>query len=106
MACPDFEELLNGKRPEHARNCGRCQALLEAHAEVDSVFKSAFDGIYAPPGAAAAVRAGIYPSALQWVPSPVPEFLDLIGWAAVLAVAAMVTPRFISLLRPFLAGLG
>jgi hypothetical protein len=39
-------------------------------------------------------------------PSLVPEFLDFIGWAAVLAVAAIVVPRFLPLISAVLAGLG
>jgi hypothetical protein len=57
MACPEFEDLLNGKCGTHARNCSNCSALLEAYAEIDSVFEDAFAGITAPTGMAAAVRA-------------------------------------------------
>ena len=106
MACPDFEDLLNGKGGDHAPNCRECQALLEAFAEVDSVFKSAFDGISAPAGVTEAVYARIYAAALTRRPSPVPEFLDLIGWAAVLAAVAILLPRFTSFVSSIFTGLG
>ena len=94
MACPDFEDLLNGKNGYHALNCKDCRALLAAFAEIDSVFETAFAGISAPAGMVAAVRGHLDPADLERRPSPVPEFLDLIGWAAVLAVAAILLPRF------------
>jgi hypothetical protein len=106
MACPNFEDLLNGKSRDHVLNCKDCRALLEACSEIDSVFESAFAGISAPAGMAAAVRARLSPTGLERHPSPVPEFLDLIGWAAVLAIAAILLPRFTSLLSSILAGFG
>jgi hypothetical protein len=106
MACPNFEDLLNGKSRDHALNCKDCRALLEAFAEIDSVFESAFAGIAAPAGMAAAVRVRIRHASLDRRPSPVPEFLDLIGWAAVLAAAAILLPRFTAFVGSILAGLG
>ena len=106
MACPELEDLLEGKGNDHTLHCENCRALLEAFTEVDSVFESAFTGIAAPAGMAAAVRARIHPAGFERRPSPVPEFLDLIGWAAVLATAAILLPRFTTFVSSILAGLG
>jgi hypothetical protein len=106
MACPNFEDLLNGKSGDHVLNCRDCRALLEAFTEVDSVFESAFTGISAPAGMAASVRERIRLAGFERRPSAVPEFLDLIGWAAVLATAAILLPRFTRFVSSILAGLG
>jgi hypothetical protein len=98
MACPKLEDLLSGKGGNHALDCKECKALLDAFGEVDSIFESAFARISAPAGLATAVHARISPIGFKSRLSPVPEFLDLIGWAAVLAITAMVLPRFISVL--------
>jgi hypothetical protein len=104
MACPGLEDLLSGRSGNHALYCEKCRALVEAFAEVDSTFEAAFAGISAPTGLTAAVRISLAGSARR--PSPIPEVLDLIGWAAVLAMAAIVLPRFTSVLSSILAGLG
>jgi hypothetical protein len=39
-------------------------------------------------------------------PSMLPEILDFIGWAAVLALAAVLLPRFLPLIDAALAGRG
>ena len=108
MACPELEDLLSGSFGDHVRGCERCRALLEAFAEVDSAFENAFKGISAPAGMASSVlaRARISPGDLPKRPSAVPELLDMIGWAAVLVVAAIVLPRFTTILRSVWAGLG
>ncbi len=98
MACPTLEDLLNGKSGNHVLHCQDCRALLDAFAEVDSVFESAFAGISAPVDLATAVHARISPIGHIRRPSPLPEFLDLIGWAAVLAIVAIILPRFVSAL--------
>jgi hypothetical protein len=94
MPCPKLEDLLSGKSGTHTRHCRDCKALLDTYAEVDSVFESAFSGISSPAGLSAAIYARILPIGFKLWPSPVPEFLDLIGWAAVLGIAAIVLPRF------------
>jgi len=106
MPCPDLEELLNDENNGHAVNCGKCRALLGAVARVDGILSAAFAQVSAPPGLAAAVRGRVALEVPERRPSPLPEVLDLIGWAAVLAVAAIVIPRFTSLLGSVLAGLG
>jgi hypothetical protein len=98
MACPELEDLLSGKGGNHALSCKECRALLDAYAEADSAFEAAFAGISAPSGLAAAVRMHLSSMGWERRPSPVYEILDLIGWAAVLVTAAIVLPRFTSLL--------
>jgi len=106
MACPEFEDLLREGAGGHAAGCERCRALLEALADVDATFDAAFRGVTAPAGLAAAVRARVS----REVPMPrlslLPEVLDLIGWAAVLALVALLAPRFLPLLNAALARLG
>jgi hypothetical protein len=106
MACPEFEDLLSGGNADHALHCRDCRALLDAIARVDATFDSAFADISAPPGTSSAVYARVSHRLRKRGPSPVPEVLDLIGWAAVLTTAAIVVPRFATLLSSVLAELG
>jgi hypothetical protein len=55
---------------------------------------------------AAAVRARVARELPLRRPSPLPEILDFIGWAAVLALAVVLLPRFLPLIDVALAGLG
>jgi len=106
MACPELEDLLSDRSCEHAAHCEACRALLEELTCVEATLETAFAGISAPPGLEAAVRARIAEELPRRGPSLVPEFLDFIGWAAVLAVAAIVVPRFLPIISAVLAGLG
>jgi hypothetical protein len=106
MACPTLEDLLSGKSGNHVLHCQDCRALLDALVEIDSVFESAFAGISAPADLAAAVRSRISSVDLIRRPSPIPEFLDLIGWAAVFVIAAIILPRFVSVLSSIWTVLG
>ncbi len=106
MGCPDFEDLLKKENQGHAAHCQECRALLDALAHVDATFESAFAHISAPPGMAAAVRLRTAQASPGRAPTWIPEVLDLIGWAAVLAIAAIVVPQFAALLRTVLDGLG
>jgi hypothetical protein len=105
MACPDFEELVRDGPGGHAAHCEECRALLDAAADVDAAFEDAFAGISAPPGLTASVRARISMEEARHRPSLVPELLDLIGWAAVLALVAALSPRFMPLLEAALSKL-
>ena len=106
MACPEFEDLVRGGAGGHAARCEDCRALLEALADVDATFEAAFAGVSAPPGLAAVVRARVARELPLRRPSPLPEILDFIGWAAVLALAVVLLPRFLPLIDVALAGLG
>ncbi len=103
MACPEFEDLVRGGGGDHAAHCEECRALLDALADVDATFDAAFAGISAPPSLAAAVRARMAREFSVRRTSLLPEVLDFIGWAAVLALAAILLPRFLPLLDAALA---
>ncbi len=105
MACPDFEDLIRGAARGHAAHCEDCRALLEAWGEADATFESAFAGVHAPPSLAAAARIKIDRQASLRAPSPLPEILDFIGWAAVLTLAAVLIPRLIPWIDAALANL-
>ena len=98
MACPEFEDLLNHGSDGHAAHCEDCRELLEAWADVDVTLDAALTGVCAPAGLTAAVRARIARELLVREPSLIPEVLDFIGWAAVLAVAAIVIPNFLPII--------
>ena len=102
MACPEFEDLLRDGG-DHAAHCEECRALLEALADVDATLDGALAGISAPPSLAAAVRARRTHEFPVRRPSVLPEVLDFIGWAAVLALAAVLVPRFLPILDAALA---
>jgi len=106
MACPEFDDLLREGAGGHAERCEECRALLDALARVEGIFDRAFTGIGAPPGMAAAVRARLMRECPVPRPSVIPEILDFIGWAAVLAVIAIVIPRFLPLISAMMAELG
>jgi hypothetical protein len=109
MACPRFEDLLrggSGTAADHASRCDECRALLEAFYDVDATLDAAFAGIAAPPGLAARARAQAARETRLRRPSPLPEVLDFIGWAAVLTLAAVLLPRFLPVVQAALARLG
>ncbi|HUK17188.1 MAG TPA: hypothetical protein VLW65_12280 [Bryobacteraceae bacterium] len=95
MACPDFETLLREGPTGHAAHCDDCAVLLEAFADVDSSLAAAFHGVAAPPGMASAVQMRIAGEQARRRPSVVPEVLDFIGWAAILALFAVLAQRFL-----------
>ncbi len=105
MACPDFEDLVNGRAGDHAAHCEECRALLEAWSDADATLDAAFAGVSAPPSLAAAVHTRIANEAALRRPSLVPELLDLIGWAAVLALAAVLLPRYLPAIQAAIASL-
>jgi hypothetical protein len=94
MNCPEWEDLLREGPGGHAAQCEECRALLDALTDVDATLEAAFAGISAPPSLAAAVRARVAREVPARQLSLVPEVLDFIGWAAVLAMAAILAPRF------------
>jgi thiol-disulfide isomerase/thioredoxin len=106
MGCPEFEDLLHEGSGGHASHCEKCRALLEALAQVEATLDAAFVGISAPSGLADAVRARVSRELPVRRPPLIPEILDLIGWAAVLALMAVAVPRFLPLIRAILAEFG
>lgn len=108
MACPRFDDLLRGDERAfaHAARCEECRARLEALADVDAALEAAFQGVTAPPGLAAHARLVAARETPLRRPSILPEVLDFIGWAAVLALAAVLLPRFLPAIQAALANLG
>ena len=104
--CPDLEELLKEGSGGHAAHCRECRELLEALAHVDATLDAAFGDICAKPDLESAIGARITRMRSQRRPSVLPEVLDLLGWAAVIAAAAVAVPFFASLLSEVLAGIG
>ena len=105
MACPELEDLLRDGAGGHAVRCEECRALLDSLADVDAAFEAAFAGISAPPRLAAAAGSRIAREIHLRAPSVLPEVLDFIGWAAVLALAAVLLPRVLPLLDAAMARL-
>jgi hypothetical protein len=97
MACPDFETLVREGPAGHAAHCEECAALLDALADVDAGLESAFAGTAAPPSLAPSVRLRIAGEQSRRKPSLVPEILDFVGWAALLALVAVLAQRFLPL---------
>jgi len=106
MGCPELEELLFEGTNGHAAHCEACRALLDAWHRVDATLDTALAPICAPPGLAPAVRARVSREQPVLAPSLIPEILDLIGWAAVLATAAIVIPRLLPFIQAVLAESG
>ena len=100
MPCTEFERLLleygelsgEARRTAdaHLAGCAGCRALLEGLADVDAQLAVAY--------ADAVVSTGFRDSVLRRVeghvpirrPSLIPEVLDFVGWAAVVAITAYV----------------
>ena len=97
MPCPDFESLVKEGPSGHAAHCEECAALLEALADVDAGLEAAFAGTAAPPSLAAGVRMRIAGDCARWRPPMLPEILDFVGWAALLALVAVLAQRFLPL---------
>jgi predicted anti-sigma-YlaC factor YlaD len=100
MPCAEWEKLLL-EYPElgpearlpveaHARVCPECRAFLETALELDAALRERFAGLAAPSSLAPAVLARISRQTPYRTLSPLPELLDFIGWAAVVAVAVVL----------------
>ena len=98
MVCPSLEDLLQHGADGHAVHCADCRALLEAFADVDARLGAGLAGVVAPPSMGSTVRMLAAREVQVRRPSYVPEILDFVGWAAVLAIAAVLIPRYLPLL--------
>ena len=94
MACPEFENVVNSAAGDHALRCEECAAMLDGLTDAEAILETALAGVSAPPRLAAAARMRIAEERRRKGPSILPELLDLIGWASVLALAAVLFPRF------------
>ncbi len=98
MACPEFEEVVRQGPHGHAARCEDCRTLLEALDDVDAALEASFAGISAPPALAAAVRMRIETERGVRLPL-LPDLLDLIGWAAIVTLVAVLLPRYLPILN-------
>jgi anti-sigma factor RsiW len=107
MPCAEWENLLL-EYPEldaearlpvdaHTRVCPKCRAFLETALELDGALRERFAGRTAPASLAPAVLARISRQTPYRPVSPLPELLDFIGWAAVVAVAVVLWNRLLPL---------
>jgi|SRR5579863_3059145 len=104
MPCAAFEDLLRGYDEltagerrgidAHLTVCGDCREYLETLAELDRELAGLYRGLQPPPHFAAAVRSKARASKPLAKPlrppSAWPEVLDFCGWAAVVAIVALL----------------
>jgi hypothetical protein len=108
MRCQDYERLLldydgldgavKAATDAHSAACAACEAYRSSLAEVDREMARLFAGIPLSSGFSTAVLTRIRTEPAMHRPSPVPEVLDFIGWAAMLALGAALFQHF----RPLL----
>jgi hypothetical protein len=108
MPCRSFEDLLlqyselssseRGRVDAHVVACAECRDYLAVLGEIDGQLAGEYSGVRAPAGFERRVlmRTTARPT---WVP----EILDSIGWASVIAAAAavawaVVAPRALALI--------
>lgn len=92
MQCEEFEERLLGYDElsaaqriavdAHAAVCAGCREFLEAAAQVDESLAAIYSGIEP--------RRGLALTAVLAKPSALPEVLDFVGWAAVVAAIVIL----------------
>lgn len=103
--CPQFEDLLSEENAGHTTKCPKCRDLLDALAHVDAAFDAAFGGVCTSPELQAALNARIARTTREDRVTMIPEILDLIGWAAALATAAVAISYFTSTITSLTAGM-
>src|SRR2546428_8075036 len=96
MACAEFEDrLLDYDELEseslqvtdaHLAVCTDCSVFLQALKEVDASLVNLFAGCNVSPTFRASVIGRLKSLRGSRRPSPIPEVLDFIGWAAVFAI--------------------
>ena len=107
MPCASFEDLLLEYRElsaderkavdAHLAGCANCRQYLETAAELDAALAETYSGAQTAPAFREAVLSGIRAETHLPKPSALPEVLDFIGWAGVIAAMVCLTP----LLPPF-----
>jgi hypothetical protein len=100
MPCAAFEDLLRGYddltdaerggADAHLAACGDCREYLETLASLDRELIGLYEGVHLPAGFAANVvsRASAFQASQR--PSAWPEVLDFCGWAAIVAIVALL----------------
>jgi hypothetical protein len=108
MPCAAFEDLLTGyaelatgerqRADAHLAGCGDCREYLETLAALDRELSALYQGFQPHAGFAAGVLSRApasskpprKPMAQPHPPSAWPEVLDFCGWAAILAIVALL----------------
>jgi anti-sigma factor RsiW len=100
MPCRSFEDLLLGyselsvserdRVDAHVAGCAECREYLAVLDQIDGQLAGEYSGARAPAGFERSVLARVTAGRLPAGPTWVPEILDCIGWAAVIAAAAAV----------------
>jgi anti-sigma factor RsiW len=81
LAYSELEPAARAAVDTHASVCASCREFLDALGQVDQVLAGMFEGIAPRP---------LPLNTLVRRPSALPEILDFVGWAAVVAAAVMV----------------
>jgi len=100
MPCAEFEDRLvdygelsaveRACVDRHLAFCGACREFFDALEEADAALAGAFSGVRTRAGFRARVAARIEPR-----PTWIPEILDFVGWAAMLAAAVGLARTFL-----------
>jgi len=100
MPCAEFEPLLldyaelnaeaRRRADAHLASCPGCRSFLEGLAEVDARLTAAHAEAMVSPGFRDSVRRRVERQAPIPRLSLIPEILDFVGWAAVVAIVAYV----------------
>jgi hypothetical protein len=103
MPCASFEDLLldyaelPGPEREtvdaHVANCARCREYLQILKQLDSGLSELYTGTQAQAGFQKRVVRRLKAETWLAKPSFLPEVLDFVGWAAIIAAAACLMPR-------------
>jgi len=103
--CPDMEGRLleysdltveeQRRVDAHLTSCPACRAWVEDLKRVDADLSAAFAAVRLPPEFEAGVLRAARRERLWRRPSPLPEILDFIGWAAVITVVTSLAVRYL-----------
>jgi predicted anti-sigma-YlaC factor YlaD len=102
MPCAGFEDLLldyTELTPEvretvdaHLLNCEDCREYLEAAVQLDADLADLYSSAQPAPAFVGAVLSRVGEEARLAKPSWLPEALDFVGWTAIIAALACLSP--------------
>lgn len=90
---PEYAGLSPAERTRidsHVACCGACRELLQALHTMDAELTAEFAGHTLSADFGAAVQRRVRREAAPPAPSRVPEFLDSLGWAAIVALIGLI----------------